>query len=217
MDGTPLRPEIEEEQSTLVRPPKVDAEPSRRFPLIGCSVVALLAVIAIAVIIGVVFLVKGPNKDVSNQTNSSSVVNNDVVNNQLANLQQQQAEIDKQKQQLANEHRSLTNQNNKTLDNKAPANASAPTVADPPTARITFHRGSVEETIVGSVIKKRSYVLRTLSGQTLSATIRSSGNCAEFSNGSNSQTYETEQGDSSLTIVNNCTTPASFKMTVFIR
>ena len=226
MDGTPLKPEFEDEQSTIVREPRASQRSnffSSKLPLMGCLALASLVALALGVAAVYFFINKpSPNAPVNqsnvaeNQANVSNV-NQDAINKQMANLQQQQAEIDKQKQQLANEQRSLTNQNNKTPDNKAPANVSAPTVADPPTARITFHRGSIEETVTGTVVKKRSYVLRTLSGQTLSATIRSSGNCAEFSNGSNSQTYETEQGDSSLTIVNNCMTPTSFKMTVFIR
>ena len=216
MDGTPLRPEIEEEQSTLVRPPKT-AESSRRFPWIGCSVVGLLAVIAVAAIIGVIFLVRGPNKDVSNQSNSSNASNSDIVNKQLANLQQQQAEIDKQKQQLANEQKSLTNQNNKSPDNKAPANVTSPTASDPPTARISFHRGSVQETVSGSVIKKRVYVLRTLSGQFLNASLGSSGGCVVFSNGSTGISYTTDAGDSSLVVVNKCPSPTSFRLTVSVQ
>ena len=222
MDGTPLRSEIEEEQSTLVRTPKTAGESSRRFPWVGCSVVALLAVIAIAVIIGVIFLVRGSNKEVSNQSNSSNVSNSDAVNKQLANLQQQQDEIDKQKQELANDQKTLTNQNtkgpdNKTPDNRAPANVTVPTATDPPTARITFHRGSVQETLSGTVVKKRSYVLRTLNGQYLSASITSSGNCVVFSNGTNSESYVTAQGDSNLQVVNNCASPAGFKLTVTVR
>ena len=216
MDGTPLTSEFDQEQSTLVRPPKV--EQTRKFPVIGCAVVGLLALIAVGVAVVVIFLVRDSSKGTANQagvnnTNVTNVARQDDVNKQLANLQQQQADIDKQKQQLANEQKKLENQNN-----KPPVNAFTPPPAnDPPTARITFHRGSVQETVTGSVIKKRSYVLRTLAGQFLSASLRSGGNCVVFSNGSTSESYETNEGDSSLVVVNNCSSAANYSLTVSVR
>jgi cytoskeletal protein RodZ len=214
MDGTPLRPDIVTEQSTLVREPRVpqkQAYLSGKLPLLGCSVIGLLLLIGLGVAGAYLYFFRDTPKAPANQANVSNV-NQDAINKQMANLQQQQADIDKQKQQLANEQKKLENQNT-----KPPANITIPAATDPPTARITFHRGSVQETVTGTVVKKRSYVLRTLSGQTLSASIRSGGSCVAFSNGSASLTYETEQGDSNLTVINNCASPANFNMTVFIR
>jgi len=214
MDGTALQPEFDEERSTLVREPRVASQPnspSRKFPLVGCSVVALLALIAIGVALVVIFLVRDSSKGVANQTNATNIDAN-AVNKQLSNLQEQQKEIERQKQELANEQKTIEDQKKKPQ-----ANIVSPTATDPPTSRIKFRRGSVQETVSGSVIKRRSYVLQTLSGQFLSAEVRSSGNCVVLSNGSTSQSYVTNQGDSSLTVVNNCTSPANFSLTVVIR
>jgi cytoskeletal protein RodZ len=214
MDGTPLQTEFDDERSTIVREPREAkaSSTSRKFPLVGCSVVGLLALIAIGVVIGVIFLIRDSSKGTTNQANTSSNVDSNVVNKQIVNLQEQQNEIEKQKQQLANEQKIIDNKKKST-----PANVNAPAAADPPTARITFHRGSVEETISGSVVKRRGYVLRTLSGQSLSADLHSAGDCVVFSNGSSSESYITSQGDSSLAIINNCGSPASFTLTVSVR
>ena len=215
MDGTPLKTEFDEERSTLIREPRAPVQAniqSRKFPLVGCLVIALLALIAVGVVTGVVFLIRDSSKVPVNQTNISSNVDSNTVNKPASNLQDQQAEIERQKQELANERKKLDDQKKIPL-----TNANVPAAVDPPTSRITFHRGSVEETVTGSVVKKRTYVLRTLSGQALSAGIRTSGNCVVFSNGSNSESYTTSQGDSSLVVVNNCGSPAKFNLTVSVR
>ena len=214
MDGTALRPEIDDEISTIVREPRAASQPSskkRRFPLVGCSIVALLALIAVGVAVVVIFLIRSSSQDVANQTNISNT-NVNAVNKQLSNLQEQQNEIERQKQELANERKTIEDQKTKPT-----ANISAPSATDPPTSRIKFSRGSIQQTVSGSVIKRRSYVLQTLSGQFLSADVRSSGNCVVLSNGSTSQSYVTNQGDSSLTVMNNSASPANFSMTVAVR
>jgi len=215
MDGTPLTTEFDEERSTVIREPRVTAQAnvqSRKFPLVSCLVIALLALIAVGVAIGIVFLVRNSSKGPANQANVSSNADPNTVNKPASNLQDQQAEIERQKQELANERKKLDDQ--KKI---SPANVSVPAAVDPPTSRITFHRGSIEETVTGSVVKKRTYVLRTLSGQALSAGIRAGGNCVVFSNGSSSESYITSQGDSSLVVVNNCSSPAKFNLTVSVR
>jgi hypothetical protein len=214
MDGTALKPEIDDEISTIVREPRAPAQPSsqsRKFPLVGCSIVALLALLAVGVAAVVIFFVRDTSKDVANQTNASNT-NLSAVNKQLSNLQEQQNEIERQKQELANEQKALEDQKKKPT-----ANINAPSATDPPTSRIKFSRGSIQQTVSGSVIKRRSYVLQTLSGQFLSADVRSSGNCVVLSNGSTSQSYVTNQGDSSLTAINNCASPARFSLTVVVR
>src|SRR5436305_14357639 len=126
MDGTPLRQEFDEEQSTIVREPRAApaSSSSRKFPLVGCSVVGLLALIAIGVVIGVIFLIRDSSKGTTNQANTSSNVDSNVVNKQdkqIANVQEQQNELEKQKQQLANEQ--------KIIDDKkksVPANVNIP-------------------------------------------------------------------------------------------
>lgn len=214
MDGTALRPKIDEEISTIVREPRAASQPNltkRKFPLVGCLIVALLALIAVGVAVVVIYLVRNSSKDVANQTNISNT-NVSAVNKQLSNLQEQQNEIERQKQELANERRTIEDQNKKQQ-----ANINPPTATDPPTSRIKFSRGSIQQTVSGNVIKRRSYVLQTLSGQFLSADVRSSGNCVVLSNGSTSQSYVTNQGDSSLTVTNSCASPANFSLTVVVR
>lgn len=214
MDGTPLRPGFEDEQSTLVREPS-RSQPSNglssKLPLIGCSAVALLLLLGLGAAGAYFFLIKDNPRPSANQANVSNV-DQDAINKQLANLQQQQADIEKQKQQLANAQKKLENQNS-----NVPANMNAPTAKDPPTARITFHRGSVQETMAGSVIKKRVYVLRTLSGQFLYASLSSAAGCVFFSNGSTGVSYETNSGDSQLVIVNKCPSPVSYRLTVSVQ
>ncbi|MBV9240608.1 MAG: hypothetical protein JO314_01250 [Acidobacteria bacterium] len=91
------------------------------------------------------------------------------------------------------------------------------TFTDPGTSRLQFRRGSVGETFRGTVARQRSFVLRTLSGQYLSAVVRSVGNCVIFREASSEIAFTTSNGDTSLTVVNRCPEPQDFTMSVTVR
>ncbi len=88
---------------------------------------------------------------------------------------------------------------------------------DPGTSRLKFRPGSVGETFRGTVSRQRSFVLRTLYGQYLTAVVRSSGNCVIFREASSEIAFTTGQGDTSLTVVNRCSGPQDFTMNVTVR
>lgn len=89
--------------------------------------------------------------------------------------------------------------------------------ADPGVTRISFRPGRVGDTLSGSVIKNRTYVLYAKNGQNLIATVRSNGGCVTFDGGSPRITYPTKEGDNTLTLVNNCGDSKPFRLTVRIR
>jgi len=89
--------------------------------------------------------------------------------------------------------------------------------ADPGVTRITFRPGRISDTVSGSVIKNRAYVLYAKNGQNLIATVRSNGGCVTFDGGSPRISYPTKEGNNALTLVNNCGDPKPFRLTVRIR
>ena len=88
---------------------------------------------------------------------------------------------------------------------------------DAGTGRITFNRGSVSKTMSGTLVHDRTFVLRTMSGQSLSAKVTSKDGCVEFDAGGNSVSFATPNGDVSLNLTNTCDDPAPFNMTVTVR
>jgi len=101
--------------------------------------------------------------------------------------------------------------------------ASSPTVSkdtaknDPGMARITFKKGSVSQSVSGTVVHKRSFVLRTMAGQSLRASVSSSSSCVEFSDGGDTVEFATPSGDVSLDLKNICGEPAPFTLRVTVR
>ena len=155
------------------------------------------------------WLIFGRTTNLTADTNQSNKDQN-AINQQKANLQDQQAELEKERQRLANERKTLQDQTKNS--NKPPSSPH-----DEPTTRINFHRGSLQETVSGSVYVGRSYLLRTRPGQYLSAIVTSANDCVVFGNGATSAGYTTKAGDSSLTILNKCGNPIDFSLTVSIR
>ena len=88
---------------------------------------------------------------------------------------------------------------------------------DPGTTRITFRRGGVGETVNGWVNQKRRFVLRTLEGQNLAAETSSELGCVVFDDGSTRTEFITEQGDTRISIRNNCPAPVRFRLSVTVR
>ena len=165
-------------------------------------IIALLALIAGGGLVALVMF--------GRSSNPNSQLANVATNNQPAqqDIQNQQAELDRQRQQLEDERKKLESQKTK------PAETTTPSVDSP--ARISFRRGSVQETISGVVARSKGYVLKAKAGQYLSATVTSNG-CVVFSAGSTSMNIVTANGDNWITVVNNCGAQSPFNLTVDIR
>jgi hypothetical protein len=223
-DGTPLTYISDSPEETTVVRPSPPAQPPAQIVRQGVSpVFAYLAIGLLAFVVGgafVLWLKSGTNLSPAAMNGSANTASNsaepasnkeqDSLSRQKADLQGEQASIEREKQKLADERKTLEAQSKKPLEAPTPAPATEPT------ARITFHKGSVQEMIYGSVASERNYVLRTRSGQYLSASVSSTGGCVVFNNGSTSTTYTTSSGDSSLTLVNNCGARTSFSMTIYV-
>jgi hypothetical protein len=105
-----------------------------------------------------------------------------------------------------------------TDDASTPSRPPGPeSAADPGVTRISFRPGRISDTVSGTVIKNRAYVLYAKNGQNLMATVRSNGGCVTFDGGSPRVTYSTKEGDNALTLVNNCGESKPFRLTVRIR
>lgn len=225
-DGTPLTPVSDPpEERTFVTPRASAAQPAQPVRRGVSPVFAYLSIALLASAVGgafVLWLKSGSNVAPAAMTreNANAAANSnganpgqgqDSLSQQQANLQEQQAALEREKQRLADERRMLEAQKNQPLQ------PHAPTAPAEPTERITFHKGSVQETIYGSVATERAYVLRARSGQYLSASVSSPKGCVVFSGGSTNTTYTTTQGDNSLTLRNNCAAPTSYTLTVYVQ
>jgi hypothetical protein len=88
---------------------------------------------------------------------------------------------------------------------------------DPGTGRIAFKKGSDSKVFSGMVTDRRSYVLRTMSGQRLSASVRSPDGCVTLDGSGTSVEFTTPSGDVSLRVVNGCDKPSPFTLSVTVR
>ncbi len=173
----------------------------------------LYVIIALLVLIAggglVALLLFGRSSNTNNQVANVAANNQpDSVRQQKQDLQNQQADLDRERQRVEDERKKLESEKTK------PVETTAPSVDSP--ARISFRRGSVQETISGVVARSKSYVLKAKGGQYLSASVTSNG-CVVFNTGSASMNYVTASGDNWITVVNNCGGRAPFNVTVDIR
>ncbi|MEQ1604490.1 MAG: hypothetical protein ABL999_06440 [Pyrinomonadaceae bacterium] len=232
-DGTPLANLIEEvEQQTVIRPmPAVETLKSADSSgSIFKYIAAALGLLLILVLIGGAGMawILWPR---NGATPANSPAKNDLVNAAASpvpspfrtsdNLNTNQSNLKDKEEALERERRRLADERKKLEDDKRlqteKTELEPPRFNDPGTARISFRRGSVGETVSGTVGRSRSYVLRTLAGQYLSASIRSAGGCVVFSGGSSSTGFTTGSGDTRLTVENNCDRPSTFSMSLTVR
>ena len=227
-DGTPLVPVFDApEETTVIRPSPFLQQPPQPARQGVSPIFAYLSIALLALIVGgaVILWVKSdsnvsPNAKNeiaftnTNTTEPSPNKNQDFLSQQKANLQNEQDALEKEKQKIADERKKLEAQKNKSDQSQIYNQTSSQSY---PTARIKFRRGSVEETISGNIGSERSFVLYTLSGQYLSASVSSGDGCVVFANGSTTTIYTTSKGDSYLRLKNNCGGGASFSLTVYIR
>ena len=227
-DGTPLVSVFDaSEQATVIRPLSYVQQPSPQTHQGANALFAYLAIGALALLIGgAVFIWMRSDSGVSpnDKNEAASAASNSVetksdeeqerLNAQKANLREEQSQLEKEKQRLADERKKLEAQKNKSVETATLNQA----ISQPqPTERVKFRRGSVEETISGRIGSKRDYVLRTMNGQYLSATVNSSGGCVVFDNGLTNTSYTTISGDSYLSLVNNCRADTNFSLTIYVK
>jgi len=212
-DGNELLPQyIETETPTVVRPPRTE-QPRPVKPYLKYLAIALIALFAmgIAGAVGAYFVwnklsaedgrsaadrTPHPSPTASVQPARSPAMQNKEPQDKPANI-----------------------------DRPAPPSPSANAngrepdddFADPGTTRITFRRGRVSESVSGRIYENRDFVLRTLSGQYLAARVTSERNCVEFAGGESAIEFETPQGDSRLTLINNCPATVPFKLNITVR
>lgn len=135
-----------------------------------------------------------------------------AANNNQSNLKAQQEELDRERKRLEDERRRLEEDKR-----QPPATPDPPRFNDPGTTRVSFRRGSVGETVSGTVGRQRGFVLRTLSGQNLSASVRSPGGCVTFADGGSGTSFSTRSGDTYLYLRNNCGEPSRFALSITVR
>lgn len=215
------------EEATLIRnSPFVQQSPQTARQGVSPMFAYLSGALLVLVVVGAVFFLVKSSLNVSPNAKNEVVFANtktteenpnkdqDLLSQQKANLQNEQESIEKDKQKLVAERKKLEAQKNKPNE---PLTYNQTSPQSYPTARIKFRRGSVEETISDNIGSERSFVLYTLSGQYLSASVSSGNGCVVFANGSTSTSYTTSKGDSYLRLKNNCGGGANFNLTVYVR
>jgi len=234
-DGTPLIALLEDQdQATVVRSANRGAGAGQSGGGLWLKVLAVLAVLffGFVVLAGIAAWVFWPrptdsNTNISNNSNiarptlsptatpaptpTRTIAANTDTN--ADDLKRQQEELDRERKRLEDERRRLEEEKQKPPATPRPP----PRFNDPGTTRITFRRGSVGATTAGTVGRQRSFVLRTLNGQYLSASVSSPGGCVTFSSGGSSTGFATRQGDSFLYLRNNCDDPSRFSLSVTVR
>lgn len=235
-DGTPLIALLEDrDQETVVRSTQRSEAPARSGGGLWLKVLAGLLVlffgfVAVVGVLAWVFwprdVVVGPgNKNGSNissptptplATISPTPLPTSTIDrntNEISNIRSQQEELERERKRLEEERRRLEEEKNKPPATPKPP----PRFNDPGTSRLTFRRGAIGTTTSGTIARQRSFVLRTLAGQYLSASVSSGGGCVTFSGGGASTGFATRQGDSYLYLRNNCSDPARFSLSVTVR
>jgi len=234
-DGTPLVGLNDEvEQQTVIRSTsadrvvKPDDSSGSIFKYISVALASLLVLVLIGGIGAVWILWPRPpvanippkNDLLSNASSPVPTSTRDVYTSN-ENLNSNRIDLNTKEKELELERRRLADERKKLEDDKRPETETVtpdrPRYVDPGTARINFRRGSVGETVSGTVGRSRSYVLRTLPGQYLSASIRSAGGCVIFSGGSSNTGFTTGGGDARLTVQNTCDQPSNFSLSVTVR
>lgn len=207
-DGNELLPQYEEtETPTVVRPASKSGNPYLKY-----LAIALLAFFAIGIVGAVAAYVVWSKLGGGGTTAGSSPTptptigptrtpsprNSETPNRAVANL-------------TPHDGRDPDDLENRKSDTTEPA------FTDPATTRITFRRGRESESVSGRVRNGRDFVLRTLAGQYLTARVSSDRGCVTFAGGDTVTDFPTTQGDSRVSIVNNCPAPVRFRLTVAVR
>lgn len=215
-DGNELLTEYAEtETPTVVRPPRAEPQPTAKSYLkyLAIALIALLAM-GFAGAVGAYFVwnmlggendravsdpAPRPTPTATAQPTRTPAFQNNEPQNSQANIERPAPP------------------RNSANTNRTAENDDEPDFVDPGPTRINFRRGRVSETVSGRVSKRRDFVLRTSSGQNLTARINSERNCVVFPEGRSDLDFVTPQGDSRLTLINNCPATVPFRMNVTVR
>lgn len=160
------------------------------------------------------------NDRVSSSPNpSGTIVVANAENTDREQIKTQEQELERERSKLADERKKLEDEKRKQAKDDEPKNdvPEPSRFSDPGTARLSFRRGSVGTTTSGTVGRARNYVLRTMAGQYLTASVSSSGGCAVFGSGGSTTQFSTNRGDTTLSIRNNCDRPTKFSLSVTVR
>jgi hypothetical protein len=214
-DGNELLPEYAEtETPTVVRPPRPASQPAGK-PYLKYLAIALVALLAmgIAGAAGAYFvwskLSSGDDRPSGDPTPRPSPT-------APAQPTRTPAFQNKEPQDTPTNVERPTPPRNSANTNVTP-NDDESDFVDPGTTRINFRRGRVSETVSGRISEKRDFVLRTLTGQYLTARVTSDRDCVLFADGMSETEYVTPQGDSRLSLRNNCRAPVRFSLRVTVR
>jgi hypothetical protein len=214
-DGTPLIPVYSAtEEPTVVLPPATPAPITNKVvvggvhPLFKYLAVGLAALLLLFVGVGLAVFLIWPINDRPAANNTEKAAIPAQSSTPAANISRTSAE-QPVKAPVANPTMS---------EPRSPATPKPPQpVADPGVTRITFRKGRVGETVSGNLNQKREFVLRTMAGQSLSASVRSANGCAVFDNGNSGITFTTLGGDTYLRVQNTCDDATRFSLTVTVR
>jgi hypothetical protein len=227
-DGTPLVALLDDpDEPTVVRPLRKEAvtQPAAAsglwLKILAAVVVLFFGLIVVAGVAAwilwprdVVVVPNGNNSNVLTPTPTPirtltpvpTATGSGIVDTEREKLEQERTRLEEERRRLEEEKR------------RPPATPDPPPrVNDPGTARISFRRGGIGETVSGLIGRQRSYVLRTLNGQYLSASVHSTDGCVTFTDGGSSTGYPTRSGDSFLHLRNNCSEPVRFRMSVTVK
>ncbi len=237
-DGTPLVGLLVDEQQTVVLP---DTVVNRTSPAVGTGsssvwkiVAAVAGMLLIFVLLGgavVTWMFWPRNNLLSNTPARNDLVAaapspvrtldiTDAANTSRDKIKTREAELERERRELADQRKKLEEEKKREEDVEEPKDddpVPPPPFTDPGTARLTFRRGSVGTTASGIVGRRRSYVLRTLAGQYLSASVSSPRGCVAFDGGSTTLGFSTGRGDSEFTVVNKCPLPSRFSLSVTVK
>jgi hypothetical protein len=207
-DGNALiADQSEPETPTVVRPPRRNIE--ARTPYLKYLVIAVIGILAVTAASGVGALIVW---------NWVAVPHNETSENKQPAISPTPRVIGTQHPVTPSPSKTTTSDGQTTPSpTKTPERSVENDSTDPGTARINFRSGRVSETVSGLIATSRSFVLRTLRGQRLSASVNSEGDCVVFDDGSTFTEYSTSQGDNRLEIWNDCGAPAKFSLTVTVR
>lgn len=227
-DGSSLLGASEaEETPTAVRPPRPNVIVRRKRPVAKYLALGLLALLGVAAAgaVGAYFVWSSLGKPQNQETATadpttptprrSPVIQTTPTATPKEDEKDQNgrlADQQRERERLAEERREQND-----LEAEDQDVDSEPAFSDPGAARIRFRRGRVSETVSGRINRSRSFVLYTLSGQNLSASVRSDRNCVVLENGASSMSFTTSIGDSRVSVKNNCPRPARFDLTVTVR
>lgn len=228
-DGAALRPDQPEiEEPTIVRP-HAAMRPERRpnsvlkYVIVGAAALFVLGLVGAAgayIILSRLGTGSSPieNVNVTPQPTVTPEVTPSIKVTASPTPDPLDSSLNDEMEQLERELNRLEEELRKSEEqNRTEGEKDAPAIADADTSRIEFRRGSVGETVAGRVRNSRSFVLRTLAGQTLFASVRSQGDCVVFADGSADIRFATRQGDSRLDLRNNCGGAKRFRMFVTVR